>query len=194
MGQVIGYGRRSTADQQQSLDIQAEQLRAAGCSKIFSETISGAAKVRPELERMIEYCREGDTVVACRLDRLARSTTHLLQLAETLEAKGVSLQILNIPGLDTRTANGRLLLTLLGAVEAFERDLMIERQREGIARAKEAGRYKGRKPTARAKADQVKALADQGMTKQAIADQLGIGVASVYRVLAENFSATLIEG
>jgi len=194
MGQVIGYGRRSTADQQQSLDIQAEQLRAAGCSKIFSETISGAAKVSPELERMIEYCREGDTVVACRLDRLARSTTHLLQLAETLEAKGVSLQILNIPGLDTRTANGRLLLTLLGAVEAFERDLMIERQREGIARAKEAGRYKGRKPTARAKADQVKALADQGMTKQAIADQLGIGVASVYRVLAENFSATLIEG
>ena len=101
---------------------------------------------------------------------------------ERLEAKGVSLKVLNL-GLDTSTPTGKLMLTMLGAVGQFEREIMLERQKEGVAKAKAEGKYKGRKPTAQAKKADVLALVAQGSTKQAIAKQLGIGVASVYRML-----------
>jgi DNA invertase Pin-like site-specific DNA recombinase len=100
------------------------------------------------------------------------------------KAKGAKVEILNLSNLDPGSVNGKLILTVLGAVAAFEREMMLERQREGIARAKAAGRYKGRKPTARAQADQVRELAAQGVTKVEIARRLGMHRASVYRVLA----------
>jgi DNA invertase Pin-like site-specific DNA recombinase len=131
---------------------------------------------------MLDYVREGDTVVACKLDRIARSTKHLLEIVETLESKGVAFRVLNI-NLDTSSPTGKLMLTMLGAIATFEREMMLERQREGIAKAKEKGKYKGRKPTAREKAGQVVKLIAEGRTKDAVAKELGIGVASVYRIV-----------
>lgn len=178
---IVGYARVSTISQ--SLDVQLDQFHQAGVEKIFQEKASGARSDRPELANMLDFVREGDQVVCCKLDRIARSTRHLLEIVESLESKGVGFRVLNID-LDTKSPTGKLMLTMLGAMAAFEREMMLERQAEGIARAKSEGRYKGRKPTARAKADQVKQLASEGVQKQAIADQLGIGVASVYRILA----------
>lgn len=133
---------------------------------------------------MLDYVREGDTVVVCKLDRIAKSTRDLLEIVEQLEGKGVAFRVLNI-NLDTSTPTGKLMLTMLGAIATFERGMMLERQAEGIARAKAAGKFKGRVPTARRKADKVLELVEQGLTKQTIADELGIGigVASVYRIL-----------
>jgi len=126
--------------------------------------------------------REGDTLVVTKLDRLARSTAHLLQIVETLERKGAALRILDL-SIDTSTATGRLMLTMIGAIATFEREMMLERQREGIAKAKAAGKYKGRAPTARAKAAQVQALQAEGVGPSEIARRLGIGRSSVYRML-----------
>ncbi len=119
-----------------------------------------------------------------KLDRLARSTRHLGEIVDTLKVKRADLQILNL-GIDTGTPTGKLILNLLGSVAEFERAMMLERQREGIAKAKAEGKYKGRKPTARAKADQIFAMKAQGVGATAIAKELGIGRASVYRVLGE---------
>ena len=177
---TIGYARVSSIDQ--NLTAQLELLEKAECSKIFKEKESGAKRDRPELERMIEYVREGDTVVVTKLDRLARDTFHLLSVVERLTAKGVALKILNM-GLDTSTPNGKLMLTMLAAIATFERELLKERQREGIEVAKREGVYKGRKPTAKAKAAEVLALVEQGMTKAEIARTLKIGESSVYRIL-----------
>jgi DNA invertase Pin-like site-specific DNA recombinase len=106
----------------------------------------------------------------------------LLEIADMVKVKGADLSILNL-GADTSTATGKLIFTIIGAVGAFERELMLERQREGIAKAKAEGRYRGRKPTARARAAEVKALKADGVRPVDIARQLGIGRASVYRVL-----------
>jgi DNA invertase Pin-like site-specific DNA recombinase len=183
---IVGYARTSTVEQQAGLEAQERDLRAAGADKVFSEQVSSVA-VRAELERCLDYVREGDALVITKPDRLARSTADLLGIVGRLEAKGVGLLVLSMGGrrVDTRSPTGKLMLTMLGAVATFERDLMLERQREGIARAAAEGRYKGRAPTARAKADQVAELAAQGVTRDEIASRLGIGVASVYRILAE---------
>jgi DNA invertase Pin-like site-specific DNA recombinase len=180
----IGYARVSTEGQ--CLDVQLEQLSKAGCAKIFQEKESGAKQDRPQLAGLLDYVREGDTVTVCKLDRIARSTKHLLETVEKLENKGVAFKVLNI-NLDTSTPTGKLMLTMLGAIAEVERSLMLERQREGVEKAKRAGRYKGRKPTAKEKAPQVQELLEKNpkITKQAIADELGIGVASVYRILQE---------
>lgn len=180
--QLIGYARVSTIGQ--NFDSQLEQLSSAGAHKIFKEKISGAKKDRPILKELLNYVREGDTVVVTKLDRIARSTKNLLEIVDYLKEKGVEFKVLNI-NLDTGTPTGKLMLTMLGAIATFEREMMLERQAEGIAKAKENGRYKGRKPTARAKKPEILALSQEGYTKQAIADELGIGVASVYRVLRE---------
>lgn len=180
MAQIVGYARVSTVGQK--LDVQLEQLKQAGAEKIFQEKVSGASKDRSELNALLDYVREGDAVVVTKLDRIARSTRDLLDIADKLSEKDVQFKVLNID-LDTSTPTGKLMLTLLGAIGTFEREIMLERQAEGIAKAKSEGRYKGRKPTARAKAEEIKKLVAKGMTKQAVADQLGIGVASVYRVL-----------
>jgi DNA invertase Pin-like site-specific DNA recombinase len=177
---IIGYARVSTEDQH--LESQLEQLHQAGCKRIYKEKASGFMVDRPELAAMLDYVREGDTVVTCKLDRIARSTKHLLEIVEALETKKVAFRVLNI-NLDTSSPTGKLMLTMLGAIATFEREMMLERQREGIAKAKERGQYKGRKPTAREKADQVVKLIAEGKTKAAVAKELGIGVASVYRIV-----------
>ncbi|HXV22624.1 MAG TPA: recombinase family protein [Alphaproteobacteria bacterium] len=126
----------------------------------------------------LDYIRDGDTLVVTKLDRLARSTADLLRISEAVERKGARLRILGLD-LDTSTATGKLLLAMVGAIAAFGRELMLERQREGIAAAKAAGKYRGRKATARAKADQARALKDQGLGASEIAHRLGIGRANV---------------
>jgi DNA invertase Pin-like site-specific DNA recombinase len=184
---VIGYARVSTVDQH--LTTQLEQLEQAGCERIFQEKVSGVTRDRPELTRMIEFAREGDVVVCCKLDRIARSTRHLLEIIEMLEKKGVAFRVVNI-NLDTKTPTGKLMLSMLAAIGQFEREMMLERQREGIAKAKEKGVYTGRRPTAREKSSEVLRLIKQeGMGKKAVANKLGIGVASVYRIMKENKAA-----
>jgi len=177
----VGYGRTSTLEQQAGLDAQFRDLHTAGCEKIFSEQVSSVGK-RPQLDAALEFIREGDTLVITKLDRLARSTQHLLEIAERVKAKGADLSILNL-GADTSTATGRLMFTVIGAIACFERELMLERQREGVARAKAEGKYKGRKPTARARTSEVNALKADGVRPVEIARRLGIGRASVYRIL-----------
>jgi DNA invertase Pin-like site-specific DNA recombinase len=168
-------------DQNAGLDAQVRDLTAAACEKIFSEQVSAVTK-RPQLEAALDFIREGDTLIVTKLDRLARSTQHLLDIADRVKVKGADLSILNL-GADTRTATGRLMFTVIGAIATFERELMLERQPDGVARAKAEGKYKGRKPTARARAAEVKALKAEGVRPVDIARQLGIGRASVYRVL-----------
>jgi DNA invertase Pin-like site-specific DNA recombinase len=181
LGLKVGYGRTSTLEQQAGLDAQIRDLKAAGCEKIFTEQVSAVGK-RPQLEAALDFVREADTLVVTKLDRLARSTQHLLEVADRVKAEGADLCILNL-GADTSTATGRLMFTVIGAVGTFERELMLERQREGVARAKAAKKYKGRKPTARARSAEVTALKADGVRPVDIARRLGIGRASVYRIL-----------
>lgn len=179
---TIGYARVSTTDQ--NLEAQLAQLQSVGCDKVYQEKASGAKVDRPELASMLDYVRQGDTIVVCKLDRIARSTKHLLDIVDGLQGKGVTFKVMNID-LDTSTATGKLMLTMLAGIATFEREMMLERQLEGIAVAKKAGVYKGRKATARAKTSEVQELLDQGKTKEAVASKLGIGVASVYRIAKE---------
>jgi DNA invertase Pin-like site-specific DNA recombinase len=139
---------------------------------------------RAQLDAALRYVRKGDTLVVTKIDRLARSITKLMLLVEQLSAKGVALRILD-PDINTGGPMGKLVLTLLGGIAEFERSIMLERQREGIAKAKAEGKFKGRKPTARAKADQVRALRAGGAGATEIANRLGIGRQSVYRILGE---------
>jgi DNA invertase Pin-like site-specific DNA recombinase len=168
-------------EQQAGLDVQIRDLQTAGCAKIFSEQVSSVA-TRPQLEAALDFIREGDTLIVTKLDRLARSTGHLLEIADRVKLKGADLHVLNL-GVDTGSATGKLLFTMIGAVATFEREMMLERQREGIARAKSQGKYRGRKPTARARSPEVVALISDGVRPSDIARQLGIGRASVYRIL-----------
>lgn len=183
-GQLVGYARTSTTDQKAGLEAQLRDLRLAGCGKLFHEELSAVAAKRPELERALEYVREGDILIVTKPDRLARSTADLLNISKTLDAKGVALRILSM-NVDTATPTGRLMLTMLGGISEFERDLMLERQREGIAKAKTEGKYKGRAPTARAKAQEVLRLKREGLNGDAIAARLAIGRASVFRILRD---------
>jgi DNA invertase Pin-like site-specific DNA recombinase len=181
---IVGYARTSTTDQVAGLEAQLRDLRAAGAEEIYQEQISSMAGERPQLEAALKFVRKGDTLVVAKIDRLARSITKLMVLVEQLSAKGVALRILD-PDINTAGPMGKLVLTLLGGIAEFERSIMLERQREGISKAKAEGKFKGRKPTARAKADQVRALRANGAGATEIANRLGIGRQSVYRILDE---------
>jgi DNA invertase Pin-like site-specific DNA recombinase len=183
-GILIGYARTSTLEQQAGLDAQLRDLKAAGCKKLFREQVSSVAE-RAQLDAALDYAREGDTLVVTKLDRLARSARHLLEIVDALETTSVSLRILNLGGdtVDTRGATGRLILNVFAAFAQFEREMMLERQREGIEKAKAAGKYRGRKPTARAKAADAVRLFQEGRRVAHIASELGIGRGSVYRAL-----------
>src|ERR1700730_14495154 len=187
---LVGYARTSSLAQVAGLEAQERELHAAGCSKIFREQVSSVAQ-RDQLEQALDYVREGDTLMVTKLDRLARSVGDLLAIVARLEAKKVSLRVQAMSGteaLDTSTAMGRLMMAVIGAVGQAERETMLERQREGIAKAQREGRYKGRAPTvrrARLKAD--------GVTPTEIAATLGIGRASVYRVLSQQTGVARIE-
>lgn len=180
---IVGYARTSTVEQVAGLEAQERDLKAEGAKKIFSERISSVGR-RPELEATLDFLREGDTLVVTKLDRLARSVEDLVRIVRSLGDKGVTLRVVQI-GLDTSTPTGKLMLNLLGSIAEFERDLMLDRQREGIARAKAEGKYKGRKPTARAKKAEIQALAARGLSKARIAEQLAISERSVFRILAD---------
>jgi DNA invertase Pin-like site-specific DNA recombinase len=178
---IVGYARTSTTEQVAGFEAQDRDLKAIGAERVFAEQVSSVG-ARPELEAALGFVHQGDVFVVTKLDRLARSVANLLEIVARLEAKGVALRILNL-GLDTSTPTGKLMLTMMGGVAEFERSMMLERQREGIAKAKGEGRYKGRKPTARAKADEVAAMKAEGRSVRAIAEALGISVGSVHGIL-----------
>lgn len=182
---LVGYARVSTADQCAGLEAQERELRATGCTRLFTERVSSVAE-RSELAACLDFVREGDTLVVMRLDRLARSTADLLAIIETLEGKGVALRILDFGGqaVDTKSPAGRLVVTMFGAVAQFERELAMVRQREGIAKAKSLGKYRGRAPTARRLAPQVHDLHATGARACEIASRLGMSRSSVYRILS----------
>lgn len=183
---TVGYARVSTNGQ--SLDTQLEAL--SSCEKIFREKISGAKDDRPELQALLEFVREGDAVQVTKLDRLARNTRHLLEVSEYLQGKGVALNILNI-GINTATPTGKLMLTMIGAIATFEREMMLERQAEGIAAAKMKGKYKGRKATAKCKSEEIIKLVETGSSKAKISRDLGVSISSIYRILREERSDLL---
>lgn len=179
---AVGYARTSTIEQLAGLESQVRDLTKAGCLKVFQEQVSSVDTSRPELERTLDYVREGDTLVVTKLDRLARSMTNLMEIMGRLKGKGVELRVLAL-NLDTGTPHGKLMLNLLGSIAEFERDLMLERQREGIAKAKAEGRYQGRAPTARRKSEDVIRLKAEGTKPDEIAAQLKMSRSSVFRIL-----------
>lgn len=183
---LIGYRRSSTTEQIAGYEAQEQQLLAMGCSRIFGEMTSSVAE-RAQIEAALQFVREGDALVVCKIDRLARSTTDLLGIVAKLEAKGVALRILDFGGseVDTKSPTGRMLLTMFAAVAEWELATMRSRQKIGIAKAKADGRYQGRAPTARRKAPQVLELRKSGLGASEIAARLSIGRSSVYRLLAE---------
>jgi DNA invertase Pin-like site-specific DNA recombinase len=162
-GILVGYARVSTTDQQAGLDAQIRDLRAMGCEEIFAEQVSALGQ-RDRLKEALRFVRRGDTLVVTKPDRLARSTADLLRIVEDLDRRGVGLIMLSMGGqqIDTRSPTGKLMVTMLAAIAEFERGLLLERQREGVAKAKADGKYKGRKPTARAKAAEVIKLEADG--------------------------------
>lgn len=185
---LIGYARTSTTEQDAGLAAQERDLVAAGvdAGRVYAEQVSATTAQRPKLAEAMAYAREGDTLVVTKPDRLARSVADLLALVESLSKRGVGLRVLSMGGaeLDTSTPTGRLMLTMLGAVAEFERALMLERQREGIAAAKAEGKYKGRVPTVQKQAAEVLELRKQGIGPAEIARRLGVARSSIYRVLA----------
>lgn len=181
---LIGYARTSTTDQKAGFDAQLVELNSYGCARVFKEQVSAVA-TREELERAIDMLREDDKLVVTKLDRLARNVMHMGDLLQQVESKGAGLVILSLGSetIDTTTATGKLILNMMVSVAQFEREMMKERQVEGIKRAKAEGKYKGRVPTAMKQADKVKALVEAGVSRIQVMDQLGISKASFYRCL-----------
>jgi len=177
---TIGYARVSTTDQ--NLEIQIAALKTAGCEVIRSEKVSGTStKGRAELATVLDFLRSGDTLVVTRIDRLARSIGDLQDIVRAVRTKGAALKATE-QQIDTSTAAGKAFLDMLGVFAEFETNLRKERQLEGIAKAKAANVYKGRKPSV--PVDEVRKLKAEGMGPAAIAKALNIGRASVYRALA----------
>jgi DNA invertase Pin-like site-specific DNA recombinase len=166
-------------DQDYGLDAQIEALKDAGCDP--SSFIVRKCRV-PKLDEVLKHLRKGDTLVVTKLDRLARSMRDLLRIVDLIQGKKAVLRIRGTD-IDAGTPTGKLMLNLLGSLAEFERQIMLERQRVGIARAKAEGKFKGRKPTARAKSDAIMQLHGQGVAAAEIAHRLEISRASVYRVL-----------
>jgi DNA invertase Pin-like site-specific DNA recombinase len=176
---IYGYARVSSIDQ--DLSLQRAALKAAGATIIRAEKTSGASRRgRSELETLLEFLRPGDTLIVTRIDRLARSLRDLKNIVHELREKGVHLKATEQP-IDTSTAAGKAFLSMLGVFAEFENNLRRERQMEGINAAKARGVYKGRKPSI--KSDDIRRLRREGLGATAIAKKLGVGRASVYRVV-----------
>ncbi len=179
---LIGYARVSTDDQ--DLAQQRGMLKEAGCRRIYEEKISGAKRDRPQLTRLLDQMREQDVVVVCRLDRLARSTRDLLEIAEMLRDGGAGLRSLGEPWADTTSAAGRMVLTVFAGIAEFERALIHQRTSSGRTAAKNRGVRFGRPP--KLTADQValgRRLVDEGKSAREVAKMLRVHVATLYRAI-----------
>ncbi|HIE28733.1 TPA: recombinase family protein [Candidatus Poribacteria bacterium] len=181
---LVGYARVSSVGQ--SLHVQLSKLKH--CDKIFMEKRSGANGRRPRLTDCLEYVREGDTLVVTRLDRLARSTLHLCQIADELQRKQVNLEVLD-QNIDTSDATGRLLFNMLSAIAQFETEIRAERQMDGIQKAKERGvRFGRKKKLTPEQIIQLKHRRKQGTLIKTLMQDYGLSKVSVYRYLKENDS------
>ncbi|HMU87554.1 MAG TPA: recombinase family protein [Agitococcus sp.] len=181
---IVGYARTSTIEQIAGFESQLLALKKAGCEKIYQEQVSSVGN-RVQLDAVMEFVREHDTLVVTKLDRLARSMKDLMDIIQELDRKKVGLRILDL-GIDTQTPTGKLMLTILGGIAQFEREVMLERQREGVNKAKSEGKYTGRKPIDDKRKALILELDKQGLTRAKIAKSVGVGQATVYRVLASN--------
>ena len=183
---LLGYARTSTSEQVAGLEAQIRDLTAAKCDRIFGEMISSVA-ARPEFEAAIASLNAGDTLIVTKIDRFARSNQDFWKYVDTINARGAYLRILNLGGetIDTKSATGRLILTVFAGFAQFEREIMLERQTEGIAKAKADGKYKGRKPMS---SDRRQAVLDMAARKEPqvrISKVLGLSRSTVVRILAE---------
>jgi DNA invertase Pin-like site-specific DNA recombinase len=171
-------------EQKAGLEAQRRDLAAAGAEKVFAEQVSSVAQ-RAALTDCLAFMREGDVLMVCKPDRLARNTMELLSIEADLTKRGIGLIVLSMGGerLDTRNPTSKLILTILGGVATWEREIMKERQREGVAKAKAEGKYKGRKPTVAVQAKAIREMHSSGMTPTAIAATLNVARSSVYRFL-----------
>jgi DNA invertase Pin-like site-specific DNA recombinase len=181
----LGYGRVSTQDQ--NLDAQRDALKKAGADKVFIEKITGTKASRPELDKLREQMREGDTLVITRLDRLGRSTKDLLMISSELEDAGVELEVIE-QSINTKTAEGRLFFTMIAAMAEFEHAMIVARTKDGLAAARARGRLGGRKPKlSEAQKKQVKKLYDaKELTVREISSLFNCTPPTVYRALESN--------
>lgn len=183
---LIGYARTSTDDQVAGLEAQIRDLMAAGCDRCFSEHASATAEVREQFDEAFCALLPGDVLMVTKPDRLARNTRRLLDIVEELGRMDVGLIVLSMGGerFDTRNPTSKLILTVLGAVAAWERDMMLERQKEGIAKARRDKKYKGRLPVIDAgRAAEIAKLHKEGLAGHVIAARLGVGKTTVYQHL-----------
>lgn len=177
----IGYARVSTQDQ--NLDRQIDQLKAAGCEKIYQEKVTGKTKSRPELDKMLDHLRKDDTVVVIKLDRIGRNTKHLIELSETFEEMGVDFISLG-DSIDTSTATGKMMFTVLAAIAQFEADLNRERTMEGLASARARGRKGGHPKADPKKVDQaLKMYEAKTFSLKEITEATGLSKMTIYRYL-----------
>ncbi len=180
----VGYARVSTRDQ--SLDLQIDALENFGCSKIFSEKVSGRKKNRTELDKCLEYLREEDTLVIYKLDRLGRTTKQLIELAQWLENNNIELQIIDM-NINTKDAMGKMFFTMMSAFAELEANLLSERTKKGLASARSRGRKGGRPSLPEHKRREVKFLYnEQKLTGEEIAEKTGVSRTTVYRIVKEN--------
>jgi len=176
---IIGYARVSTYDQ--SIELQKDALTAAGCERIFTDVASGAKNARPGLEEAMSFCREGDTLVVWKLDRMGRSMAHLIKTVQTLEERRINFRSLT-EQIDTTTSGGRLIFYMFGALAEFERDVIRERVQAGLKSARARGRKGGRPPVPEATKAMVRALfADKELSIKQICDRLGIARSTLYK-------------
>ena len=184
MGRLIGYARVSTLDQ--SLDLQIDELKAAGCKKIFTDKISGARAERPGLDGCIKTLKEGDTLMVWRLDRLGRSMPHLVTVVTELRDKKIGFKSLRDGVIDTTTASGELIFNIFAALAQFDRELIRERTRAGLKAARARGRSGGRKPVSREDPRVIAAKkmhADMDLSISEICKTLKISKATLYRYI-----------
>jgi DNA invertase Pin-like site-specific DNA recombinase len=187
---LIGYARVSTQDQKPELQLDA--LQQAGCEKVFTEKASGAQRDRPQLKAALEYVRAGDSLVVWKLDRLARSLKQLIESVELLESREIGFRSLT-EAIDTTTSGGRLIFHIFGALAEFERSIIKERTKAGLAAARARGRFGGRPPSL-SEDDLVIATAllrDPDITVEEVARRLNVSPSTLYRHLPGGRSALL---